>query len=387
MADAWVAAGHEVTVVTNFPNHPTGVLYPGYRRSAFLEEQVDGIRILRCRTYITPNRGFVRKVFSHLYFALNAFLQGRSRVGRPDLLLVSSPPLFTGLGVWALSRSLRCPYILEVRDLWPAIFVELGVLRNRLIIALLERLELFLYRRSRHVVTVTRAFADDIADRGFPRERLSFIPNGVDLRRFSPGAGSAAVRREFGVDGKFVVLYLGTHGISQALGSVVEAAASLREEPEIHFLFVGEGADRQALIEQAERLELPNVSFFPGQPKEKVPSLYAIADVCLVPLRDIPLFRAFIPSKMFEVMACEVPLVASVAGEAAEILEASDGGAVICPPEDSERLAQAILELRRDPRRRRSMARRGRRFVVREFDRKRLAHQYLELMEKIVSAA
>jgi glycosyltransferase involved in cell wall biosynthesis len=383
MADCWVAEGHQVTVVTNFPNHPTGTIHPGYEGRTFMEENVGGLRILRCRTYATPNSGFLKKTLSHLVFAWNAVRQARRHLSKVDVILVSSPTLFSAVGALCLSGQLRRPYIIEVRDLWPAIFVELGVLKNRLLIKLLEALELFLYRKSRHVVTVTQAFADDIARRTIPATKITVIRNGVDLTRFKPGERSSAIAEEFQVRQKFVVLYIGAHGISQGLVALLEAARRLEQDKEIQFLFIGDGADKEKLVEAARGMGLTNVSFFPGESRNRMPDLYRLSDICLVPLRNIPLFRTFIPSKMFEIMAAGKPIVASLEGEAAGILKES-GAARITPPENAEAIAQAIVELKNSPEARRAMAENGRRFVERHYDRSRLARRYRELMQTVI---
>jgi len=384
MSDSWIRAGHKVTVVTNFPNHPTGIIYPGYIQKSFMEDMIDGIRVLRCKTYATPNSGIIKKTLSHLMFAFFAPLQTSKFVKDSDIIIISSPPLFSGIGTWILSKRIRCPYIIEVRDIWPAIFVELGILKNKLAIKILETLELFLYKQSIHVVTVTQSFADDIHKRGIHREKLSFIPNGVDLTRFSPGPKSELKLKEFHVKGKFVVLYLGTHGISQALSSIIDTANILKDENDVHFLFVGEGADKMKIISKAEDLNLKNVSFFSGQAKDQVLEIYRCADVCLVPLKNIPLFKTFIPSKMFEVMATGIPLIAAVEGEARKILQRSEGGAILVQPENSVELAEKILHLKNNPEIKNEMTQKGRIFVEKEFNRELLAEKYLQIINMVL---
>jgi glycosyltransferase involved in cell wall biosynthesis len=382
MSREWVARGHQVTVVTNFPNHPTGVVPESYRGRSFAIEHAHGLRIIRCRTYATPNRGFVKRTLGHLVFMQQAVWQATPHLRGSDVLVASSPTLFTVVAARVISLRVRAPYVFEVRDLWPAIFVELGVIRNRLAVALLERLELALYRRACAVVTVTRAFADDIARRGIDRGKLHVIPNGVDLDAFRPEPSEPALRAELGLADKRIVLYCGAHGISHALSRVLEVAARLQADPRIHFLFVGEGAEKQALESRARELRLDNVSFRPAVPREQVPALYRAADICLVPLRAVPLFRAFIPSKMFEILACGRPLLASLEGEAAEILEAA-GAAVVVPPEDVEALTAAVARLTANPALRAELAARGRPYVEQHFDRRRLAERYLGLLESV----
>ncbi len=367
-------------MVTNFPNHPTGVIPEGYRGKSFLIELHEGLRVIRCRTYATPNRGVVRKTLGHLYFMLQAVVQATPHLREADVLVVSSPTLFAAVAAFVISRRLGVPFVLEVRDLWPAIFVDLGVVRNRLVIRMLESLELFLYRRSRAVVTVTRAFARDIAARGIDPEKIEVIHNGVDLDAFQPGPGDEGLRSELGLGDKLIVLYCGAHGISHALARILEVAERLRADPGIHFLFVGEGAEKEGLVARARGLA--NVTFRPAVPRDAVPALYRSADVCLVPLRAVPLFRSFVPSKMFEILACGRPILASLEGEAAEILEAS-GAAIVVPPEDVDALVESVRRLAADPSLRRDLAARGRPFVAAHYDRDALAERYLGILEGV----
>lgn len=381
MGRSWARRGHDVTVVTNFPNHPTGVIPEGYLGKPFLIEPHEGLRVIRCRTYATPNRGVVRKTLGHLYFMVQAVVQATPHLRESDVLVVSSPTLFAAVAAFVISRRLGVPFVLEVRDLWPAIFVDLGVVRNRLVIRMLESLELFLYRRSRAVVTVTRAFARDIAARGIEPDKIEVIHNGVDLDAFQPGPGDEELRSRLGLGDKLIVLYCGAHGISHALARILEVAERLRADPGIHFLFVGEGAEKEGLVARARGLA--NVTFRPAVPRDAVPALYRSADVCLVPLRAVPLFRSFVPSKMFEILACGRPILASLEGEAAEILEAS-GAAIVVPPEDINALVESVRRLAADPSLRRDLAARGRPFVAAHYDRDALAERYLGILEGVV---
>jgi glycosyltransferase involved in cell wall biosynthesis len=382
----WVARGHEVTVVTNFPNHPTGVIPEPYRDRSFQIEEVQGLRVVRCRTYATPNRGVAKRTLGHLVFMVQAVLQATPHLRGSDVLIASSPTLFAVVAAWLISLRLRVPFVFEVRDLWPAIFVDLGVLRNRFLIGSLERLELFLYGRADAVVTVTRAFATDIARRGIPQAKLHVVPNGVDLEAFQPGPTDPVLRRRLGFGDELLVLYCGAHGISHALSRILDVAARLRSDPRVRFLLVGEGAEKEMLVARARELQLDNVSFHDSVPREEVPALYRSADVCLVPLRAVPLFRSFIPSKMFEILACGRPVLASLEGEAAEILRAS-GAAVVVPPEDVGALSAALARLAAEPALRTELAARGRPYVAEHFDRRKLAGRYLEVLEGVVRAS
>jgi glycosyltransferase involved in cell wall biosynthesis len=378
LAAAWAAGGDEVTVLTGMPNHPTGVLPPEYRGAFRRRERRDGYRVVRTWLYATPNEGVARKTLSHLSFMVSSVLLGWS--GPADTVVVSSPTFFSIGSAWLLARLKRARLIVEVRDLWPAIFVELGVLTNRRVIRLLERLELAAYAAADQVVVVSDGFRADLIARGVPAGKVHTLRNGVALDRFRPEGPESRrqIRSRLGAGpGDCLVLYAGTHGISHALPRVADAAALLAGLP-VHFAFVGDGSDKPRLERRVAELGLANVTLAPAVPPDEVPAWLAAADLCLVPLRDVPLFATFIPSKMFEYLAATRPVIGSVTGEAAQILR--EAGAVVVPPEDSEALATAIRTLAADPARRAAMGERGRAYVERFFDRAELAREYRKIL-------
>jgi len=379
LAATWAADGDQVTVLTGMPNHPTGMVPPAYRGAIRRREHLDGYQVIRTWLYATPNEGIARKTAGHLSFMISSVLLGGRRCGPADTVVVSSPTFFSIGAAWLLARMKRARLVVEIRDLWPAIFVELGVLTNHRLIRLLERLELAAYAAADRVVVVSDGFRANLIDRGVPGDKVHTIRNGVILDRFDPGAtADPRVRSRLGARaGDCLVLYVGTHGISHGLPGIADAAARLAGDP-VHFAFVGEGADKPRLRRRVTELGLGNVTMLPGVPHDEVPALLAAADICLVPLRDVPLFSAFIPSKMFEYLAAGKAVVGAVAGEAAQILR--DAGAAVVPPEDSAALAEAIRELAADPQQRRAMGRRGRCLVERSFDRAALAREYREIL-------
>lgn len=383
MARAWVAAGHDVSVITCFPNHPTGVVPPEYadrhKKMRRFDEVRDGVDVHRCWSYATPNRGFLKKILGHLSFMVTSVVQAHACVKGTHAIIVSSPTFFSVLSAWFLSRVYRVPYVFEVRDLWPAIFVELGVLKNRVLIAILESVELFLYKRSAAVVAVTSRFRDAIIQRGVRAEKVHVITNGVDLDRFYPRQKDEELLDELEVRGKFIALYIGAHGISHALTRIVDAAELTADREDILFLFVGEGAEKEKVREHARRKNLTNCRFLPGRPKDQVTRLYSIMDVGLVPLRNIALFDTFIPSKMFEIMGMAKPIVASVRGEAADILHSS-GGALVNAPEDAEAIAANVLKLYQDEPLRKRLGESGRAFAAKHYCRKLLADTYIQII-------
>jgi glycosyltransferase involved in cell wall biosynthesis len=383
LAQQWLSMGHQVQVVTCFPNHPTGELYPGYASRLYMHEKLDGIDVHRHWTYITPNKGFAKKTLGHISYLPAALLLSNRHLANPDVVIGTSPTFFAAMAAAATGLRHRIPFIMEVRDLWPAIFVELGILRNPLLIRWLERLELALYRRATRIVTVTEAFRQNLIERGVPAEKVSTIRNGADLEFWQPKEASVELRQRLGLQGRFVVLYIGAHGISQALGRILESAQQLREHSQIRFLFVGEGAEKEQLVRQARQAGLENVQFLDPVAKDAVKEFYALADVCLVPLRDIPLFETFIPSKMFEVMAMARPIIGSVRGETADILRQS-GGAIVVGPEDSNAIAEAILHLYDHEDQAHAIGQRGHGFVVENYSRCSLATVYLDVLNAAI---
>lgn len=383
-AREWTALGADVTVLTGMPNHPTGVVPPDYRGELLLKEQRDGYRVVRTWLYATPNEGIIRKTLSHLSFMITAVVLGFTWIGRPDVVVVSSPTFFSMFSAWIISRVKRAPLVVEVRDLWPALFVELGVIENKRIIGLLEKIELAMYRAADRVVVVSEGFRDNIAARGIPRAKIETIRNGVDLDRFdSTVPASKEVREKLGAphEDEVLVLYIGAHGISQGLTAVADAAAKV-DDPRVRFAFVGEGAAKEELRERVRQLHLDNVVLHGGVPRQRVPEMLAAADICLVPLRDVPIFSTFIPSKIFEYLGSGKAVVGSVRGEAAEILEAA--GARVVEPEDAPGIADAIKELAADPALREEMGASGRAYVEAEFDRTELARRYYDLLQEVV---
>lgn len=382
----WLKLNHHVEVITCFPNHPTGRLYPGYQSQWYHRESLDGIVTHRNWSYITPNRGFVKKTIGHLSYLAGARFNER-HFGPFDVVIGTSPTFFAAMAAASFARRRKIPFIMEVRDLWPAIFVELGVLRNPQLIGLLEKRELSLYRQAQKIVVVTKTFRDNLISRGVSEEKVVSIPNGADVEFWQPQRNSHQLREKLGLAERFVVLYIGAHGISHGLDRVLDAAHELQDHSQVCFLFVGDGAEKQKLEQRAQQLGIRNVTFMGAVGKEEVRDYYQLADLCLVPLKNIPLFETFIPSKLFEMMAMARPIIGSVRGESAEILQRS-GSAIVVEPENSKQLADAILDLsRRSPADRQEMGERGRNFVVAHYSRRALAEAYLEVLEQAIASA
>jgi glycosyltransferase involved in cell wall biosynthesis len=386
-AGVWQNAGHRVRVLTGLPNHPRGFVYEEHRnRGSFYEDEVDGVKVWRHWLYTTPNEGIRNKVISHVSFALSLLRNLFGRDHAPDVVVVSSPSFFAAVTGWLLAKRFRVPFVMEVRDLWPGIFVELGVLKQGKLLNALEKLELFLYRQAAAVVTVTKGFAKDIAKRGIDPSKLYVITNGVSDDELAYAASDIdddidALRTELQLNPLTrIVLYMGNHGVSQALGQVVDAAKVLLPRSDILFLMVGDGAEKERIKRIARGL--PNIQFIPSQPKERVWLFYKAAHVALVPLKDVKGFETFIPSKMFEIMAAARPMVGALRGEGADILTASQS-AIVVPPEEPEKMAQAILHLIDHPDKADKMGAAGRAFVSQNYRHTLLGQQYLGILAKV----
>ena len=379
----WVKAGHRVTVVTCAPNHPHGQVYEGYRNRLWQRERIDGIDVVRLWTYIAANKGFAKRTLNYVSYMITAIMAAPF-LAKSDVVVSTSPQFFNGLAGYVVSRLKRAPWVLEIRDLWPESILAVGAISNRHVIRFLEWLELFAYRKADRIVPVTDAFKDYMVRKGVPADKIVVIKNGVDLTRYVPAQADQALIDELGVRGKFVASYFGTHGMAHKLDTVLDAAERLRTHDDIVFLLVGDGAERDRLLATKEARGLCNVIMLPQQPKERMPALWALSDVSMVLLSRSDLFKTVIPSKMFESMAMERPILLGVHGESRGIIEAGDAGLSI-EPENAAALAEAVRALKDDPAKRTQLGASGRRHVQANFDRRRLAADFLDLLAGLVT--
>jgi glycosyltransferase involved in cell wall biosynthesis len=379
----WAAHGHEVTVLTCVPNHPTGKVYRGYRNRFFQKSSVVGINVQRLLTFVAPNKGFLRRTVNYAFYMIMAVLVAPF-LPRTDIVVSTSPQFFCGLAGYFVSRIKHAPWVLEIRDIWPESIVAVGAMKKSIWIRLLEWLESFAYRKADHIVAVTESFRGHIEARGGNPEKITVIKNGVDLSFFSPRQGASDIAEELGLSRKFVVSYVGTHGVSHGLETILEAARILRGVPEVVFLLVGDGARREALLRQRDEMELTNVIMLDQQPKVRMPGIWSATAVSLVLLRDQQLFRSVIPSKIFESMAMMKPIILGVQGECQEIIEVSGSGVCI-HPESAEELAQAVKLLLSEPELRERMGKAGYAWAHLHSDRNKLAQQLEDLLARLVA--
>lgn len=383
----WVNAGHEVTVLTGFPNHPDGVIRPEYRkhfRRGVFRELVKGVKVVRSWLLPFPNRKPYERMLNYSSFCISAGTVGMFQ-DRPDVVIATSPQLLVGLSGWWVAKCKRVPLVLEIRDLWPESLVAVGVgNENSLLHRTLGKLAGFLYSKADHVVVVSPAFRERLISHWqVPTEKISIVQNGVETRLFSPQTRETQLRKTLSAQGKFVVSFIGTLGLAHGLETLIVAAEVLqRTHPDVLFLMVGEGADRERILAMAAAKNLTNIRYLPQQPREKIPSYICASDACLVLLKKSDVFETVIPTKMLEFMSSGRPVILAVDGQAREILETSQAG-IYVEPENPGALCYAILNLRDSQSVRESMGRNGRKYIVQNLSRERTAADYLDVLLKL----
>ena len=379
----WVAAGHQVTVITCAPNFPKGRVFDGYRNALWQCEVIDGIRVVRVWSYITTNVGFLGRFLDYVSFMLAATVASLC-IRKVDVVVGTSPQFFTACAAWMVGGLKRRPWVFELRDLWPESIKAVGAMKNPTVIGLLEKLELFLYRRATRIVTVTHSFKRTLGARGIDTDKIDVITNGVDISRFSPRPKDKALMRDLAFEGKFVAGYIGTHGMAHALETVLQAAQRLKAMPggeSFQFLFLGDGARKLDLQAQAAQMRLDNVVFVESVPKDEVARYWSVLDVSIIHLRRTELFTTVIPSKIFECMGMGLPLLHGVAGESAEIVQ-REGVGLVFEPENVHQLVHHLLAMHGDAEARDGYRRSGPQ-AARRYDRRTLALEMLGILERV----
>lgn len=381
----WVKAGHQVTVISCVPNFPKGRVYAGYRNRLWQAEIIEGIRLIRVWSYIAANEGFVKRILDYQSFMVTATLAGLL-VRRVDVVVGTSPQFFTVCAAWVLSVLKRIPFVFELRDLWPESIKAVGAMQDSAAIRWLEKLEWFLYRQARLIVTVTHAFRDKLIGRGIDGNKISVVTNGVDMTRFKPMPKDPSLVRQLGLEGKFVGGYVGTHGLAHHLETVLDAAEKFISEglgEDFHFILLGDGARKPALQDEAHRRRLQNVTFVDTVPKDEVARYWSLLDVSIIHLRKTELFTTVIPSKLFECMGMGLPVLHGVAGESADMVCAENVG-IVFEPENAGELVTQMKVLKND-RPRYEKYRSNGLVAARKYDRTALAMEMLALLDKLVA--
>ncbi|NLI92259.1 MAG: glycosyltransferase family 4 protein [Peptococcaceae bacterium] len=357
--------GHEVTVVTAFPNHPTGIIPTEYRGKRFAQEEMDGVKVLRTWIYPVKRGRFWLRLCNYFSFVFSS-LYGIFRSGKQDLIVVESPPLFIGFSAIIASFFKKAPYIFNVSDLWPESAVQLGLVTNKHLIRMSEWLEAYFYRKAFKLSAQTQGIVEGLKKKGVSSEDILFLPNGVDTDLFRPREKDTDLEESLGLQGKNVILYAGTMGYAHGIETALEAADILRKEKDIFFLFVGDGSERPRLEEISREKNLPNIRFVDFQPLEEIPRYYSLSIINLSTLRRYKLSEGVRPSKVFPALASGQPLIYVGEGEGAEIVKESGGG-IVLEPENPELLAETILKLLSNPGYCRELSGKGREYVIQHY--------------------
>ncbi len=380
----WVEQGHRFTIVTGDCNYLTGK--SSVSKKGLVEVQdLDGVRVLRAYTYPSLHKSFVWRVFAFVSFMVTGILVAL-RAGKIDLVMGTSPSLFQGASAWVVAVLKRRPFLLEIRDLWPEFAIEMGVLKNPILIRLSRWLERFLYARATHILVNSPAYRDYLLEKGIPDAKISVIPNGVDPAMFDPDARGERTRDAWNLADKFVVTYAGALGQANDIATIIGAAERLRGNPQIHFLVAGDGKERPNLEKLVQLSKLTNVTFIGSRPKAEMTDLLAASDACVATLQNIAMFRTTYPNKVFDYMAAGRPTILGIDGVIREVVEKAHGGVFVTPGDD-QALAAAVEQLEKHRARSRAMGRSAREYVVRHFNRHDQAQQFAKLLERLGSRA
>jgi len=380
----WVKEGHEVQVITCAPNIPNGIVYDGYRNHIAQTENIDGIKTTRVWTYITANKGTIKRVLNYLSYMISSMLAVLF-VKKPDLIIATSPQFFCGWAGVISSRLRRIPFILEIRDIWPESIVAVGAIHNRWLLYLFEWLEKKMYAESQHIVTVGEGYKQKLIEKGVQAKDVTVITNGVDRDSFHPCEADKKIRQRYNLDGHFTCGYVGTIGMACGLDVVIKAAKILKDKKrnDVRFILVGDGAVKEQLQEQTANEGLEDIIIFTGrQDKKMIRSFLSTIDSCLVHLRKKELFKTVLPSKIFEAAAMAKPIILGVEGCAADLVNSARAGICI-KPESAEQLVVAIERLSDDRELCREFGQAGHKYVMKHYDRDNLARKYMDTIVKI----
>ncbi len=377
----WVANGDEVTVITCAPNFPQGKVYSGYRNKLYQTEMMDGIKVVRVWSYIVANKGFLKRTLDFISFSITSFFAGLFK--KADIIVATSPQFFSALSGRTLSMFKRTPWVMEVRDLWPESIKTVGALKQSAAISYFEIEELYCYRKAAKIVVVTDSFKKKLIQRGVKASKIEVVKNGVNRELFRPPLQKdPELLDTLGLSDKIIIGYIGTHGMAHKLDFILQCAADLQtSNPGYHFLFLGNGADKEKLLKLKDELGLTNVTMLDSVPKTEVKRYISILDVCLINLRKSDLFKTVIPSKIFENAAMEIPILMGVEGEAQDIVESYNAG--LCfEPENKNDFKLKLTEILK-PERQQSF-KEGCRHLAADFDRKTLAARMQRVLHSVI---
>ena len=381
LAKAAKSAGHEVEVITAMPHYPVMKVHENYRRKWGFSEEVDGIQVHRSWIYATRSKSLIPRLLSYFSFVFSSMFVGARRLSNADVLIVESPPLFLAYSAFRLARKKKAKLVANISDLWPESAVALGLVTNSTFIKMATSLENKLYQKSSLISCQTQGITQHIQSR-FPKKQTFWFPNGADTDQFDPNTKSKLWRERLELNPEAQIFsYAGIHGHAQGLQVVVEAANLLKAETNVHFVLVGSGPEKDELLEQATGLS--NVHFWGNVPREEIKLLLADSYATVVPLKKSPLFEGAIPSKIFESLAMEVPVILGVEGEARKIFIDQGQSGLFFEPENAEALAERVLDLSGDETKHRTLSENAGLFVRQNYDRTKVNMNFLRELDAL----
>lgn len=386
-AKHWTAKGHRVTVIAGTVHYATGKKDERYKGKWIVEgKESDKIKVLRTYVSARYNKSFVGRLWAYISFTISSTWAGLFRSGKQDVVLATSPPLLVGISGYLISKIKGIPFIFEVRDLWPESAIDMGVLNSKLAIKLAYWLERFIYKSADKVNVLTPAFKEVLVKKGVPSNKLTMIPNGADLDIFRPGAKETRVREKYGWGNRFVVMYIGAHGLANYLIQLVEVARELREQKDILFVLVGDGMEKRSLVGKATEYGLKNIQFIDSQPKGQMADFVNASDVCTAVLKKADTFKTVYPNKVFDYMSCAKPVIIAIDGVARRLIEGARAG-IYVEPENIEEFKKAVLKLYNNPSLCVEYGQNGYEYVKKHFSRESLADQYEVVLQGMVGDA
>jgi glycosyltransferase involved in cell wall biosynthesis len=384
LAESIQQAGHKITVLTGFPNYPSGEIYPGYKIKLWQREEIGGVPVIRFPLYPNHDQSSLKRALNYTSFSQSVAMLAPWLAQKPDVIHVYSPPLTSAWPGWLLSRWWKVPFTYEIQDLWPETLKATGMLNNERMLRLIGWFADRVYRRAAAIRVISPGFRENLISKGVPAEKIHVISNWVDADQQPPQAPDPQLAASLGLAGRFNVMFAGTQGFAQGLDTVLAAAVQLQDMPQVQIVFVGSGADSDRLHQICQQRAISNVKFLGRFPSEEMPRMYALADVLLVHLRADPLFRITIPHKIFDYLSSGKPVLAAMEGDSAAVITQANAG-LICPPGDPPALAEAVRRFAAmSDAERLSLGANGRRLVVEEYNRPRLAGQVIEMLESVM---
>ena len=371
----WLKNGVDVTVITCNPNFPHGEVYRGYKNRLYQKENIDGIEVIRVWSYMASNTGFFKRVFDYFSFSFMAFWVGLFQ--KSDIIIATSPQFFTTWAAWGLNKIKRKPWVFELRDIWPESIQSVGAIRDKRTLDILEKIELALYRDADRVVAVTDSFRENLVSRGIDIDKVSVVTNGSNMELFNLKEKNQKFIEELNLQDKFIIGYIGTHGMAHSLDFIVKSIAKI-DDNSIHFLFIGNGAMKNRIVKLAKELNLRNVTFLDSIKKELVPEYLSIVDISLAPLKKSDTFKSVIPSKIFEASSMQKPTLLGVEGESKRIIKRYGAG-VCYEPENEEDFIKKVYLLKNDTKLYDSLQK-GCIKLASQYDRKKLAKKMLDIL-------